>query len=924
MSSESIDHTPFRCVYNVSKHNREKRGSLMDRGANGGIIGDDAVVFHVHSRSVDVTGINNHELNALKIVDAAGKIMSQRGPLLGIFRQCACHGVHRSIHSAGQFEAHRNVAHDRSMKVGGTQCIRTNEGCVIPLDIINGLPYLKMQPHTQTEWDTLPHVIFTSGDDWDPTILDHNLSGQPDWCDTLKEVTDGLIPTPFDECGNYRHRELPRPATILPPVHNSDVDDPMIFDDDSTDSMFADYHTLCCAFHSAGHVNQVCIACALDHSPRETTRNKIDYSQCRPYFLHVDVDKVRKTFQRTTQFATNVMAGHKITQTIQSPFPAHNVWRRNEPAASDTTHGEVPAIDSGGQTMAQIFIGRESLVIDVFGMSTEAEFVNALEDEIRKRGAMDKLITDSARVEISKRVGEILRALCIDDWQSEANYQHQNFAEHRWKFLKKNTQWHMNWRNVPAHGWLLCAQWVADVMNHTSERSLQWRPPLEVLTGQTIDISILLVFLFWDVVHVTRHNDTQCRGQLGSQKSSEMRGHIVGFAHDVGHALTFKILTCDTNRIINRSRVRLAKDGENNLKLDKEAGAVPERIFIRSKLDSEGANIRLPTIDVSKNPFNDAEEHLPNATRNNNGEQPSDNGEQPTGELHGNRNNNGENSTPKVRFKDIPEDKDDEPDKCNTGNSPMDSTPLDQVEEPIVETVDVEELTGTPEGEKQHFTQGVDSLKTDGNILPVRLPPTEMINRTFLMPPEPDGTRQRAKIIALVEDYLEEMLADPERAAEIAKFRCRVGDDHEEVIAYNDIADCIEQDDGCEGAWRFKEIIGHKGPLHSKHKEYKGARFNAQVEWETGEASWEPLHRSDKTGTCDTDPMSVATHAAHKGLLDTPGWKLPGLKKLAKTQKRLIRTANQAKLHSFRATPTHMFGVLAPRNVNQALRTRRG
>ena len=28
------------------------------------------------------------------------------------------------------------------MKVGGTQCIRTNDGYVIPLDIINGLPYL--------------------------------------------------------------------------------------------------------------------------------------------------------------------------------------------------------------------------------------------------------------------------------------------------------------------------------------------------------------------------------------------------------------------------------------------------------------------------------------------------------------------------------------------------------------------------------------------------------------------------------------------------------------------------------------------------------------------------------------------------------------------------------------------------------------
>ncbi len=34
--------------------------------------------------------------------------------------------------------------------------------------------------------------------------------------------------------------------------------------------------------------------------------------------------------------------------------------------------------------MAQLFVGRKSLVIDIFGMSTEKEFVNTLEDVIQK------------------------------------------------------------------------------------------------------------------------------------------------------------------------------------------------------------------------------------------------------------------------------------------------------------------------------------------------------------------------------------------------------------------------------------------------------------------------------------------------------------------------------------------------------------
>jgi hypothetical protein len=40
-------------------------------------------------------------------------------------------------------------------------------------------------------------------------------------------------------------------------------------------------------------------------------------------------------------------------------------------------------------------------------MSTEKQFVNTLEDVIQVRGAMDKLITDSARVEISKQIVDI-------------------------------------------------------------------------------------------------------------------------------------------------------------------------------------------------------------------------------------------------------------------------------------------------------------------------------------------------------------------------------------------------------------------------------------------------------------------------------------------------------------------------------------
>ena len=124
------------------------RGSLVDRGANGGILGCDARVFLTHQRTVDVTGIDNHELNSLKIVDASAKATSQRGDVIVILRQYAYHGMGRSIHSACQFEQAKNMVDDRSMHAGGKQCIRTCERYILPLDIINGLPYLRMEPNT--------------------------------------------------------------------------------------------------------------------------------------------------------------------------------------------------------------------------------------------------------------------------------------------------------------------------------------------------------------------------------------------------------------------------------------------------------------------------------------------------------------------------------------------------------------------------------------------------------------------------------------------------------------------------------------------------------------------------------------------------------------------------------------------------------
>ena len=42
-------------------------------------------------------------------------------------------------------------------------------------NIINGLTRIPMHPPTDDDLENLPHVIITSNDIWDPTVLDHSI-----------------------------------------------------------------------------------------------------------------------------------------------------------------------------------------------------------------------------------------------------------------------------------------------------------------------------------------------------------------------------------------------------------------------------------------------------------------------------------------------------------------------------------------------------------------------------------------------------------------------------------------------------------------------------------------------------------------------------------------------------------------------------
>ena len=867
--------------YTVKQANLRKDFALVDRGANGGIAGEDVRIITKTTRSVDVQGLDSHQVNNIPIVTCCAITETNRGPAILVLNQYAALGKGQSILSCAQMEHFKIEVDDKSSKVGGTQRITTPDGYIIPLRIKNGLPYVQMRPPTDRELSNpdIPHVVLTSDEDWDPCVLDSAIDDTREWATTVPDDPPDEASRPFDRFGNLKCNQsvvklhdsalddaldyfesfncsLPingfyevysRPSTspswfdanmaqLVDPVlssHDPDSGIPLQYEvydarrrppallttgppaDFDVEAMIPARDPPDPSSKPASEPKErryprrtrsqtrsvpdppKRVRFAHDDQPPTNDRyrnpssavksRERDWERLRRHFAWLPKLVVQKTFDCTTQLARIPMSVH-LQRHFRSPFPALNVSRRNEALATDTVYSDVPDIEHG-HVAAQFFVGLESLVSDVYGVKTDKQFLQTLQDVVRRRGAPNKLVSDSAKAEISQAVKDYLRWLVIDDWQSEPHRQHQNPAERRYQDIKRLTNRLLDRTGAPPECWLLALSYASFVYNHTAVKSLNWRTPIEMLTGTTPDISVLLRFQFYEQVYYKTEEPSF------PSESPESLGRLVGIAQHVGHALTYKVLTSDTNKVICRSEIRTADSpNDRNKRLDPPDGETSEPpLIVKSKLDS------LSPIDGA------------------------------------------------------------------SGSG-----------EPTVLS-DVEDLLG----------------------------------RTFLLEPNKEGHVQRARIVELIDEHEYKANKDPE----LLKFRVKIGNDEkvEEVMAYNKILERLEADEENPIVWKYKRIISHEGPLRPDDPSYKGSAYNVLIEWENGEITPEPL------GIIGADdPVACAIYARDNNLLDTPGWKR--FKTIAKRQKKLLRMVNQAKLRSFRTAPKYMYGFEIPKDYQDALR----
>ena len=143
--------------------------------------------------------------------------------------------------------------------------------------------------------------------------------------------------------------------------------------------------------------------------------------------------------------------------------------------ATDTIFSDTPAVDNGS-TCAQIFVGMDTLVTDAYGFKSDGEFVSTLEDNIRKWGAMSKLVNNRAQSELSNKVLDILRNYTIDDWQSEPYHKHQNPNKRRYQTVKQHTNAALDKSGAPPKAWLLALLYAIFLLNQVASETWVGKP----------------------------------------------------------------------------------------------------------------------------------------------------------------------------------------------------------------------------------------------------------------------------------------------------------------------------------------------------------------------------------------------------------------------------------------------------------------
>jgi hypothetical protein len=170
-------------------------------------------------------------------------------------------------------------------------------------------------------------------------------------------------------------------------------------------------------------------------------------------------------------------------------------------------------------------------------------------DFIRECGIPAAFRRDNAKSEMSQRVKDIQRDLIIDDQWTEPHSPWQKLAElNGVEYLKPHAQVLLDRIGTPDNLCFLAHDYLAHVHNLSSNRQLNWKIPEQVSRGRNgmPDLShLLMLYWFEPVLYLDPVS------KFPFPEATERPGYFVGFANNLGDAMTLKILKNDLVTVLH-------------------------------------------------------------------------------------------------------------------------------------------------------------------------------------------------------------------------------------------------------------------------------------------------------------------------------------------------------------------------------------
>jgi hypothetical protein len=289
--------------------------------------------------------------------------------------------------------------------------------------------------------------------------------------------------------------------------------------------------------------------------PFKAKTRKFDVNLIIPKLGWLPEATVEQTLLHTTQLVPRMsMLAVPMRRHFHTRTPALNRRRLAEEFATDTWFASVTAI--GGIECTQLFVGLKSSVAATYGMTNEVQGSIALKDFIREYGAPYHLRSGNSTMQTGHLFTSICHRYNISQSWIEPHHQQQNLTERRIQdIIKKVVNKILDHTGAPEELWFLSTEYGVYLLNRTSLSALNGKTAIEVMTGETPDISNLLMFEFFEPVY---YYDPSVPFQASKQ---ECLCHFVGIAKIVGDTMIFRVLTDVTQEVIARSTIHSATFG---------------------------------------------------------------------------------------------------------------------------------------------------------------------------------------------------------------------------------------------------------------------------------------------------------------------------------------------------------------------------